>query len=398
MRMSPEEQLEHLKTGVAEIISEDELLAKLRKKRPLRIKLGIDPSSPDVHLGFSVVLRKLRQFQDLGHTAVLIIGDFTGLIGDPSGLNQMRPMLTKKEIKKNVATYRKQIFKILDPKRTDLLYNSGWLGKLTAYDLIDLGSRYTLARVIERDDFSNRIKKGVPVYMHEILYPLFQAYDSIVIKADVELGGTDQKFNLLVGRDLMREFKLEPQVVMMVPLLEGTDGKRKMSKSLGNVIGITDPPEEMFGKIMSIPDHLIYRYFELCTDLFPHRLQEIKELLADPRTNPRDVKFELAKTIVRMYHSAKKAVEAAEEFERVFAKKKLPKEIPIYKAKMEKVLIVDLLVDSGLLPSRSEAKRKLREGAVRVNGRKVGINYRLDVSRSPVVQVGKRKFVRIVRG
>ncbi|RKX69014.1 tyrosine--tRNA ligase [candidate division WOR-3 bacterium] len=396
--MSPEEQLEHLKTGVAEIISEDELLAKLRKKRPLRIKLGIDPSSPDVHLGFSVVLRKLRQFQDLGHTAVLIIGDFTGLIGDPSGLNQMRPMLTKKEIKKNVATYRKQIFKILDPKRTDLLYNSGWLGKLTAYDLIDLGSRYTLARVIERDDFSNRIKKGVPVYMHEILYPLFQAYDSIVIKADVELGGTDQKFNLLVGRDLMREFKLEPQVVMMVPLLEGTDGKRKMSKSLGNVIGITDPPEEMFGKIMSIPDHLIYRYFELCTDLFPHRLQEIKELLADPRTNPRDVKFELAKTIVRMYHSAKKAVEAAEEFERVFAKKKLPKEIPIYKAKMEKVLIVDLLVDSGLLPSRSEAKRKLREGAVRVNGRKVGINYRLDVSRSPVVQVGKRKFVRIVRG
>ena len=398
MRLTPEEQLEHLKVGVAEIINEEELLEKLKKRRALRVKLGIDPSSPDVHLGFSVVLRKLRQFQDLGHTAVLIIGDFTGMIGDPSGINQVRPMLTTKEVKKNVAAYRKQIFKILDRRRIDLRYNSEWLGRLTAYDIIDLGSKYTLARVIERDDFSNRIKKGVPVYLHEILYPLFQAYDSIMVRADVELGGTDQKFNLLVGRDLMRDFRLTPQVVMMMPLLEGTDGMRKMSKSLGNVISIFDPPKEMFGKVMSLPDNLIYRYFELCTDLFPHRLKEIKDWLADPSTNPRDVKMELAKTIVRMYHSPQRAVKASKDFERIFRRKELPEEIPAYKMKQAKATIVDLLVKSKLLPSRSEAKRKLKEGAVRVNGKKVGLDYIVLTKNSPVIKVGKRKFLRVIKG
>lgn len=398
MRLTPKEQLEHLKAGVAEIISEDELLRKLKRRRTLRVKLGIDPSSPDIHLGFSVVLRKLRQFQDLGHTAVLIIGDFTGMIGDPSGLNQMRPMLSKKQVKKNIGSYKKQLFKILNPKRADLLYNSEWLGKLSSYDLIDLGSRYTVARVIERDDFAKRIKKGTPVYMHEILYPLFQAYDSIMVRADVELGGTDQKFNLLVGRDLMRDYQLEPQVVMTLPLLEGTDGVRKMSKSLGNVIGITDSPGDMFGKIMSIPDSLIYRYFELCTDVFPHRLIEVKEQLQDRRINPRDVKSDLAKTIVRMYHSAKKSAEAAKEFERIFSKKKSPKHVPVFKTKKNLIPIIDLLVTTKLLPSRSEAKRKLKEGAVTVSGKKVGLDYKVNPSKNQVVRVGKRRFLKITKG
>lgn len=398
MRFKPKEQLEQLKVGTTEIISENELLKKLKKKRSLRVKLGIDPSSPDIHLGFSVVLRKLRQFQDLGHTAVLIIGDFTGMIGDPTGLNQMRPILSKRKIKANIATYRKQLFRILDPKKTDLLYNSDWLGKLSTYDLIDLGSKYTVARVLERDDFSNRIKNGTPVYIHEILYPLFQAYDSIMVKADIELGGTDQKFNLLVGRNLMREFRLEPQVVMMVPLLEGTDGKRKMSKSLGNVIGISDPPKEMFGKVMSIPDDLIYRYFDLCTDAFPHRLIEIKEHLADKKTNPRDVKFELAKTLVRMYHSAKKSAEAAKEFEQVFSKKQLPKDIPVFKTKKRSMPIIDLLVGAKLLSSRSEAKRKLKEGAVAVDGKKIGPDCKINPSKNSVIRVGKRRFLKVSKG
>ena len=396
MAMEIEKQLQLIKSNVAEIISEEELIRKLKKKKHLRIKLGIDPSGPEIHLGFSVVLRKLRQFQDLGHTAVIIVGDFTGMIGDPSGLSKTRPKLSKEQIKKNMAKYKEQIFRILNPKRTEITYNSKWLGSLTMFDFIELASKYTVARILERDDFSQRLKKGIPVYMHEIIYPLCQGYDSVAIKADVELGGTDQKFNLLVGRELMREFKLEPQVVMMLPILEGTDGVRKMSKSFGNYIGITEPPAEMFGKIMSIPDELIVKYFELTTDAFPHRIEEYRTALHEGSMNPRDVKFELAKTIVRMYHSARAAQKSAEDFERAFRKKGAPKNVKEYRIKKKEIGIVDLLVDSGLMQSRSEAKRKIREGAIDIDGKTVkDIGLKLKLKKPVIIKVGKHRFLKV---
>ncbi len=399
MALKPEKQLEIIKTITAEIISEEGLLKKLKKKKRLRIKLGIDPSGPEIHLGFSVVLRKLRQFQDLGHVAVMVVGDFTGMIGDPSGVSKTRPKLTRKQIKKYMAKYKEQIFRILDPKKTEFTYNSKWLGSLTMYEFVELASKYTVARILERDDFDQRLKQGAPVYMHEILYPLCQGYDSVAIKADVELGGTDQKFNLIVGRELMREFKMEPQVVMMLPILEGTDGIRKMSKSFGNYIGITESPKQMFGKIMSIPDELIVKYFELTTDAFPHKIEEYRMALHEASINPRDAKFDLARTIVRMYHSPKAAQKAGEDFEKVFTKKELPKQIKEYKAKKKEIGIIDLLVESGLMGSRSEAKRKIREGAIDINGKKVkGINHIVKLKKPVVVRAGKHKFLKIKKG
>lgn len=399
MATEPKKQLEFIKTGIAEIISEKELLAKLKKKKRLRIKLGIDPSGPQIHLGFSVVLRKLRQFQDLGHTAVMVVGDFTGMIGDPSGVSRTRPKLTKRQIEKNMAKYKEQIFRILDPKKTEFTYNGTWLGALTMYDFIELASKYTVARILERDDFSDRLKQGQPVYMHEIMYPLCQGYDSVAIKADVELGGTDQRFNLLVGRELMREFKMEPQVVIMLPILEGTDGVRKMSKSFNNYIGITDPPKQMFGKVMSIPDELIIKYFELTTDRFPHRLEEYRGALNSGKLNPRDAKSSLAKTLVRMYHSADAAQKAAADFEKVFSQKELPDDIREYRVKKKQMEIIDLLVDTGLMPSRAEAKRKVREGAIDIDGKRIkDIKHVVKLHKPAIIRAGKHKFLKVVSG
>lgn len=398
MATSAEKQLEIMKTATAEIISEQELLHKFKRKKHLRIKLGIDPSGPEIHLGFSVVLRKLRQFQDLGHTAVIIVGDFTGMIGDPSGVSKTRPKLTKEQVKKNMAKYKDQIFRILDPKKTEFTYNSKWLGALSMYEFIELAAKYTVARILERDDFDQRLKTGQPVYMHEIMYPLCQGYDSVSIKADVELGGTDQKFNLLVGRELMREFNMEPQVVMMLPILEGLDGVRKMSKSFDNYVGITDSPKNMFGKLMSIPDELIAKYFELTTDAFPHKVEEYQSGLKDGTIHPRDAKVDLAKTIVRMYHSASAAEKAAEEFDKVFAKKELPEDIKEYKMHQSKVNIIDLLVETGLMGSRGEAKRKVREGAIDINGTRIDdIGYVVKIGKPVIVKAGKHKFIKVAK-
>lgn len=395
--MEPEKQFELLKINTAEIISAEELLKKLKRRKPLRVKLGIDPSAPEIHLGISVQLRKLKQFQELGHTVVLVVGDFTGMIGDPSGVSKTRPKLTREQVKKNMAKYKEQIFKILDPRRTEFTYNSKWLGALSIYDFIEIASKYTVARILERDDFSTRLKEGIPVYMHEIMYPLFQAYDSVAIKADIELGGTDQKFNLLVGRELMKEFNMEPQVVMTMPILEGIDGVRKMSKSYGNYIGITEQAKEMFGKIMSIPDELIIKYFELTTDTFPHKLEEYRKGLKDGSINPRDAKFDLAKTIVRMYHSAQVAEDAANEFEKVFSKKELPTELKEFKLGSEEMNIIDLLVKTNLMPSRAEAKRKIKEGAIDIDGKTIkDINYIVKLNKPIVVKAGKHKFLKVI--
>ena len=396
MALDAEKQLEIIRSNVAELISEDELLYKLKAKRKLRIKLGIDPSGPEIHLGFSVVLRKLRQFQDLGHTAVMVVGDFTGMIGDPSGVSKTRPKLTKKQVEKNMAKYKDQIFRILDPKRTEFTYNSKWLGALSMYELIELASKYTVARILERDDFSQRLKDGLPVYMHETLYPLCQGYDSVAIKADVELGGTDQKFNLLVGRELMRESDMEPQVVLMMPILEGTDGVRKMSKSFNNYIGITESPKQMLGKVMSLPDELIIKYFRLATDAFSHRVEEYRMALEESAMNPRDAKIDLAKTLVRMYHSAQAAQKTAEDFQRVFSQRELPEKIDEYKAPKVNNNIIDLLVESKLMSSRSEAKRKIREGAIDVDGVRVDdINYTVELKQPVILRAGKHKFLKV---
>jgi tyrosyl-tRNA synthetase len=394
--MEPEKQLSIIKGQSAELISEDELLKKFKKKTGLRIKLGIDPTGPEIHLGFSVVLRKLRQFQDLGHTAVMVVGDFTGMIGDPSGLSKTRPKLTRDEIKKNMGKYKEQIFRILDPKRTEFTFNSKWLAALDMYDFIELASKYTVARILERDDFSQRLKEGTPVYMHEIMYPLCQGYDSVAIKADVELGGTDQKFNLLVGRELMREFGLEPQVVLMMPILEGTDGVRKMSKSYGNYIGISEPVKDMFGKVMSLPDDLIIKYFELTTDAFPHKIDEYRVAL-QKGANPRDIKLDLAQTIVRIYHGSDAARDASREFEKVFTNKETPRDLPEYKCPAGSVNVVDLLIQSGLMASRSEAKRKLREGAIDIDGEAVkDVEFTVKLTKPIVIKAGKHRFLKVL--
>lgn len=396
MRLTPDKQLEIIKSVTAEIISEEELLLKLKKKKRLRIKLGIDPSGPEIHLGFSVVLRKLRQFQDLGHTAVMVIGGFTGMIGDPSGVSKTRPKMSRAQISRNLTKYKEQIFRILDPARTEFTNNSKWLGALSMYDFVELASKYTVARILERDDFEQRLKQGQPVYMHEILYPLCQGYDSVAIKADVELGGTDQKFNLLVGRELMREFKMEPQVVLMLPILEGTDGIRKMSKSFNNYIGIAESPKDIFGKVMSLPDDLITKYFELTTDMFPHKIDEYRTALEEKSVNPRDVKFDLAKTIVRMYYSAGQAQKAADDFEKVFSKKQLPKDIRQMTIASKSMNIVDLLVKTNLLSSRGEAKRKIKEGAIDIDGKGVkDITHTVHLTKPIIVRVGKHRFLKV---
>jgi tyrosyl-tRNA synthetase len=395
------EQMDLIKRGVSEIIPEEELIKKLDKSakegKPLIIKLGCDPSRPDLHIGHSVVLRKLAQFQTLGHQAILIIGDFTGMIGDPSGRNVTRPALSLEESRKNGESYLEQASKILNKEKTRIVYNSEWLSKMTFEDVIKLSSKYTVARMLERDDFTKRFRSGEPISMHEILYPLAQAMDSVAISSDVELGGTDQKFNLLVGRDIQREFGMEPQVILTMPLIVGTDGIEKMSKSYNNYIGISDTPKEIFGKTLSIPDSLIENYYELATDISNEELIDIKQQLKDPATNPRNIKRKLAKKLVSMYHDNQAANEAEEEFDRIFIKKEVPDEVPEFTWTKDKQSgILDLLTITSLAPSRGEARRLVLQGGVTIDSVKVDdINTMIDIKDNSIIKVGKRKFIRI---
>lgn len=396
--MTPEEQVKILKRNVVDLISEEELLDRIKRKGKLRVKLGVDPSRPDLHLGHAVVLRKLREFQDLGHTVVLIIGDFTARIGDPSGRNETRPMLTREEVLENAKTYQEQAFKILDPERTELRFNGEWLDRMTFADVIVLASKYTVARMFERDDFAKRFKEGIPIAISEFLYPLAQAYDSVAIQADVELGGTDQLFNLLVGRKIQEEYGQEPQIVMTMPIIEGTDGKLKMSKSYGNYIAFNDPPEEMYGKLMSIPDELIIKYMRLLTDIPEERIEEYERKMKEKTINPRDVKMVLAYEITRFFHGEENAKKAQEQFVKVFQKKEIPDEMPVVEISQDKN-IVDLLVEIGAASSKSEAKRLVSQGGVYIDGERIeDIKFTVEPDGERVLRVGKRKFYRISGG
>ncbi|TYP49825.1 tyrosine--tRNA ligase [Thermosediminibacter litoriperuensis] len=399
--MRPEEQFEILKHNASEIISEEELLNKLKRayenKKPLRIKLGIDPTAPDVHLGHAVVLRKMRQFQDLGHEVILLIGDFTGMIGDPTGKSETRKQLSREEIMENARTYEEQVFKILDPDKTRIKFNSEWLGRMSFEEVLKLASKYTVARMLEREDFSQRFKEGRPISIHEFFYPLMQGYDSVALEADVELGATEQKFNILMGRTLQREYGQEPQVAMLMPILVGIDGKRKMSKSLGNYIGINEPPDEMYGKVMSIPDKVMMEYYRLATDIHPERINRIEKGIKEGKINPRDAKMMLAREIVKLYHGDEEARKAEENFVRVFQKSDLPGEIPEFKVDTDRVWLPRLMALAGLCSSNSEALRMIKQGAVKVNGEKILDALDIEISSPVVIQVGKRKFVKVVK-
>lgn len=398
------EQMDLIKRGSVEIIPEEELIQKLEKSlkenKPLNIKLGCDPTRPDLHLGHSVVLRKLAQFQQLGHQAILIIGDFTGMIGDPSGRNSSRPPLSFEEARANGQSYFEQASKILHPEKTKIVHNSEWLGKMSFEDVIKLSSKYTVARMLERDDFTKRFKGGIPISMHEVLYPLAQAMDSVAIQSDVELGGTDQKFNLLVGRDIQREFGVAPQVILTMPLLVGTDGTEKMSKSYDNYIGINEAAKEIYGKTLSIPDSLIYTYFELATNVTNEELISIKENLSNEQVNPRDVKRSLARKLVEMYHSKDDAVNAETEFDNIFVKKGLPDEIPDFNIDdtISEIDILELITKVGFAPSKGEARRLVQQGGVTVDGEKItDFKAIISVANNRLLKVGKRNFINIIR-
>ena len=391
------ENLNLIKRGIDELISEEELLAKLKSKKQLVVKAGFDPTAPDLHLGHTVLINKLRHFQQLGHQIIFLIGDFTGMIGDPSGKNKTRPALDEAEIKENAKSYEKQVFKILDPKLTHVRFNSEWSNKLGAEGIIKLASQYNLARMLERDDFSKRYKSNQTIALHEFLYPLIQANDSIALKADIELGGTDQKFNLLVGRELQRAFGQEPQVVITVPILEGLDGKNKMSKSLDNYVGIDEAPNEMFGKIMSISDELMWRWFDL---LSFKTTDEIKELKADQTNgrNPRDIKIELAKELISRFHDEESADLAETNFINQFQKKNIPDDIEEASLFVSEgsIPLANLLKDCEMTSSTSEAIRMIKQGAVRIDEKKItDTKYKISSGTSAVYQVGKRKFKKI---
>ena len=400
------EEVRIIKRGTEEIISEEELIKKIEKsrkeKRPLRVKQGFDPNAPDIHLGHTVGLRKMRQFQDLGHDIYFLIGDFTGMIGDPSGKSVTRKQLTEEEVKKNAETYKKQVFKVLNPEKTKVVFNSHWLGKLSFSEVLKVCSKYTVARMLERDDFSNRYKEGKPIGIHEFMYPLMQGYDSVAMQADIELGGTDQKFNLLVGRDIQREYNQEPQVIITLPLLEGTDGVEKMSKSLNNYIGINESPQEMYGKVMSVPDNLMIRYFELVTDVPLKEIDEIKTGLENNNLHPRDVKKRLAREIVTLYHGQSAAITAEEEFEKVFKDKLFPEEIKeliLKKGDLKEgnIWLIKLIVLSGVVDSKSEARRLVEQGGVRINGEKISDpNFDFTVKEGTILKIGKLNFVKLV--
>jgi tyrosyl-tRNA synthetase len=401
----PEDQLELIRKGAAEIIREDELKAKLEKsakeRKPLRVYLGVDPTAPDIHLGHTVVLRKLKQFQDLGHTAVFLIGDFSAMIGDPTGQSETRPPLTREAVDKNAETYLNQVFKILDKKKTEVRYNSEWLSKMNAEDVVRLCSHYRLARMLEREDFRSRLANNQPIAVHELLYPLLTAYDAVSLQSDVELGATEQKFNLLVHREIQREYKLPGQVIMTMPILVGLDGERKMSKSLGNYVGITESPKEMFGKLMSISDDLMWPYYELLTDFPSPAIVRLQEEVRIGVLHPMDAKMQLAHTVIAGFHGEEAAKKAAEEFRLVFRDRKAPTDIPEMKLVWGTRPLFMILTEAGLAASRSEAERLIKQGAVEVSGK-----VEKDVKRMIVLnpgdllplRVGKKKFLRVVGG
>ncbi len=388
-----ENQLQILLRGVSDIVSIEELKQKLLTKKQLVVKLGVDPTAPDIHLGHVVILNKLRQFQEFGHKVVFIIGDFTARIGDPSGRNTTRPTLSEEEILANAKTYTQQVFKILDKDKTEVVYNSQWLYPLGIDGLLQLCSKYTVARMLERDDFNNRFKNNIPITILEFIYPLLQGYDSVVVKADVELGGNDQKFNLIVGRELQKDSGQQPQVIITMPLLEGTDGARKMSKSYKNYIAVNDPPNDMFGKIMSIPDSIMLKYFELLTN------ENMDKVVTMIKESPKDAKAYLGYLIVKQFYGEEKAKKAKQEFEQVFSKKELPSEIPIVKVERKKYELIDLLTEHNLVSSKSEAKRLISQNGIKINKEKINKNIILDFVENTdeiLVQIGKIKFVKFV--
>lgn len=386
-----------LKRGTVEVIQEAEFLEKLKSGKPLRVKAGFDPTAPDLHLGHTVLIQKLKQFQDLGHHVIFLIGDFTAMIGDPSGRSETRPALSEEQIKQNVKTYQDQVFKILDPKKTEIAFNSHWLSKMNAKDMIRLASRHTVARMLERDDFEKRYEKGESIAIHEFLYPLLQGQDSVALKADVELGGTDQKFNLLVGRELQRQDGQSPQIVMTLPLLVGTDGVQKMSKSYGNYIGIQETPSEIFGKVMSISDALMWNYYELLSSLDLEEIRSLRSSVASGQEHPKEVKIRLAKELVARFHGKTAADAAAIEFENIFKNKGLPDEIETIEIRnSEGRVLVDILVKAKLAPSKSEVRRLIKQGGVSVDDKKVN---EIDYVVSPeehIIRVGKKKFLKVL--
>lgn len=394
--MRIEEQIELLKKGLVDVIREEDLSKKLEKSqktgKPLRVKLGADPTAPDIHLGHTVVIRKLKAFQELGHTAIFLIGDFTGMIGDPSGKNVTRPPLSREEILSNAETYKTQIFKLLDPEKTEIRFNSEWFEPIGSAGFIKLASHTTVKQILERDDFEKRLKEEKPIALHELLYPLVQGYDSVALEADIELGGTDQKFNLLMGRNLQREYGQEPQVILTTSLLEGLDGVNKMSKSLNNYIGIDEAPNEMFGKVMSISDELMWRYYELLTDVTPTEIKSMRE----SDGNPRDLKVRLAKLIIKDFHSASDAERAEEDFVARFVKKEVPDEIEEAALVKGKYALSDLLVKAALVASKAEARRLIEQGGVKLDGdRASDPKAEVQLETELLIQVGKRKFLRL---
>jgi tyrosyl-tRNA synthetase len=402
--MTVDEEIQFLSKGTAEIIRVEELRIKLERssktRTPLRVKLGVDPTAPDIHLGHTVVIRKLRAFQELGHTVIFLIGDFTGMIGDPSGKSATRPQLTRDEISANAETYKKQVFKLLDPEKTIIDFNSRWMSQLGADGFVRLASHVTVKQILERDDFAKRLADERPVALHELLYPLTQAYDSVALEADVELGGTDQKFNLLMGRSLQREYGQESQVAVITPLLEGTDGLQKMSKSLGNAIGIDEPPQEIFGKLMSISDELMWRYYELLTDLTKQEIAVLRQAAQSGDRNPRDIKAELAKSVISDFHSEQEAKRADEEFRRIFSLKETPEKMEERSVSFGNWELKELLVHLGLASSKAEARRLIEQGGVYVDGERCDpqINKQLPLrpeNQQYNIRVGKRRFIRV---
>lgn len=401
---SIEEQLELIERGAVDCISREELIKKLKKSEktgiPLKIKAGFDPTAPDLHLGHTVLLQKLKHFQDLGHDIYFLIGDFTGMIGDPTGKSETRKALTVEEVAENAESYKEQVFKILDPKKTRVVFNSAWLGKLTSIDMIKLASQLTVARMLERDDFHNRFTSGKPISIHEFLYPLIQGYDSVALEADVELGGTDQLFNLLMGRDLQRSHNQEPQVVLTMPLLEGLDGINKMSKSLGNYIGITESADNIYGKVLSVSDDLMFRYFSLLSDLSNVQIADLKSRVEGNLLHPKEVKKQLARELTARFHGLVAAEAAEENFEKVFQKGGVPDDIPEVRCTTaEPIALPQLLVDAGLVKSTSEARRMIQQSAVSINGEKVGdVTALVNPLGEILVKVGKRRFCKVVFG
>jgi len=402
--MTIEEQVRYLVKGAAEVITVEELRQKLENSaasgKPLTVKVGFDPTAPDLHLGHTVLIRKMKHFQDLGHRVIFLIGDFTGLIGDPTGRNKTRPAMTREEVLENAESYKTQVFKILDPEKTVIDFNSRWLGNLGSEEFIRLCAKYTVARMLERDDFAKRLATQQPISIHELLYPLAQAYDSVFLKADFELGGTDQKFNLLVGRDIQREYGIEPQVLLMMPILEGLDGVEKMSKSLDNYIGITEKPEEIFGKVMSISDELMWRYYELLTDRSPAEVEALKSRVAAGEIHPMKAKAELGRQIVSDFHSPEAAEKAEAHFRQVFQRRENPDEMPEIRitSSAAGVPIIDIVLQAGFAASKGQARRLVQQGGVSLDGSKVADPF-LEVGEGDyILRVGKRKFARVWLG